>query len=121
MIERAHQTLSIRSQWRLPALSRSPLYYEPRGETGMNLGLMRLIRRPLLGHFKCPVRQRAGECEAIAERGQAVPGNADDVAPATRGPCCEPKAHPAPDAPYAIDADHPKTRHPLPGNTYLHV
>jgi putative transposase len=76
MIERAHQTLSIRSQWRLLSISRSPLYYEPRGETGMNLGLMRLIRRPLLGHFKCPVRQRAGECEAIAERGQAIFGNA---------------------------------------------
>ena len=40
MIERAHQTLSIRSQWRLQALSRSPLYYAPQGETAMNLDLM---------------------------------------------------------------------------------
>jgi hypothetical protein len=76
MIERVHQTLSIQSQCRLLSISRSSFYYEPRGETGMNLDLMWLIRCPLLGHFKCPVRQRAGECEAIAERGQAIFGNA---------------------------------------------
>jgi hypothetical protein len=76
MIERAHQTLSIRLQCRLLSISRSSFYCEPRGETGMNLDLMRLIRCPLLGHFKCPVRQRAGECNAIAERGQAIFGNA---------------------------------------------
>jgi putative transposase len=63
MIERTHQTLSIRSQCRLLSISRSSFYYEPQGETGMNLDLMRLIR--------CP----AGECNAIAERGQAIPGD----------------------------------------------
>ncbi len=76
MIERAHQTLSIGSQCRLPALSRSSFHYDPQGETEMNLGLMRMIRRPLIGHFKCPVRQRAGECDAIAQRGRAISGAA---------------------------------------------
>jgi hypothetical protein len=88
MIERAHQTLSIRSQWRLLSISRSSFYYEPRGETEMNLDLMRLIRCPLLGHFKCPVRQRAGECEAIAERGQAIFGDAARrCSPSSRTSC----------------------------------
>ena len=45
----------------------------------------------------------------------------DDVASPTRGLCREPKAYPATDAPYAIDADLPETQHPLPGNTCLHV
>jgi putative transposase len=48
MIERAHQTLSIRSQCRLLSISRSSFYYEPQGETGMNLDLMRLIDKQFL-------------------------------------------------------------------------
>jgi len=55
------------------------------------------------------------DCFAIACRAT------DDVAPAERRPCRERKAHPAADAPYAIDADLPKAQHPLPGNTCLHV
>ena len=45
----------------------------------------------------------------------------DDLAPSERRPCRERKTHPAADAPYAIDADLPETRYPLPGNTCLHV
>jgi putative transposase len=48
MIERTHQTLSIRSQCRLLSISKSSLYYEPQGETEMNLGLMRLIDKQFL-------------------------------------------------------------------------
>ena len=36
---------------------------------------------------------------------------ADDMAPAEQGPCRGQKAHPAADAPYAIDADLPETQH----------
>ena len=37
MIERNHATLSIGAQCRLLSISRSSFYYEPQGETGMNL------------------------------------------------------------------------------------
>ncbi len=43
MIEPNHQTLTIGSLCRLLSISRSSFYYEPQGETGMNLDLMRLI------------------------------------------------------------------------------
>jgi putative transposase len=48
MIERVHQTLSIRSQCRLLSISRSSFYYEPQDETEMNLDLMRLIDKQFL-------------------------------------------------------------------------
>jgi len=43
MIEPGHPELSVRRQCELLDLSRSGLYYEPRGETPENLELMRLI------------------------------------------------------------------------------
>ena len=43
MIERSHPTLSVGAQCRLLSISRSSFYYAPRGETEMNLTLMRLI------------------------------------------------------------------------------
>ena len=83
MIERTHPKLSVGAQCRLLSISRSSFYYAPQGETAMNLDLMLLIDKQFLD---TPVLWRA----------------ADDLAPAERGPCCEPEAHPAADAP---DAD----------------
>ncbi|WP_423206342.1 IS3 family transposase [Paracoccus yeei] len=48
MIERSHPTLSVGAQCRLLSISRSSFYYAPRGETEMNLTLMRLIDRQFL-------------------------------------------------------------------------
>ena len=48
MVERTHPTLSIGTQCRLLSISRSSFYYEPQGETAMNLALMRLIDRQFL-------------------------------------------------------------------------
>lgn len=48
MIERSHPTLSVGAQCRLLSISRSSFYYTPRGETEMNLTLMRLIDRQFL-------------------------------------------------------------------------
>ena len=43
MIEPAHERLSIVRQCELVAISRSGFYYQPAGETPLNLALMRLI------------------------------------------------------------------------------
>ena len=48
MIERSHPTLSIGAQCRLLSISRSSFYYEPKGESEMNLNLMRLIDKQFL-------------------------------------------------------------------------
>lgn len=43
MIEAQHQRLSVTSQCQLLRISRSGVYYQPRGESAFNLSLMRLI------------------------------------------------------------------------------
>jgi putative transposase len=48
MIERSHPRLSVGAQCRLLSISRSSFYYEPQGETAMNLGLMLLIDKQFL-------------------------------------------------------------------------
>lgn len=48
MIERSHPQLSVGAQCRLLSISRSSFYYEPQGETAMNLGLMLLIDQQFL-------------------------------------------------------------------------
>ena len=48
MIERNHPTLSIGAQCRLLSTSRSSFYYQPRGESEMNLEIMQLIDRQFL-------------------------------------------------------------------------
>ncbi len=48
MIERHQPTLSIGARCRLLSISRSSFYYEPRGETEMDLALMQLIDRQFL-------------------------------------------------------------------------
>ncbi|WP_434802922.1 IS3 family transposase [Paracoccus albus] len=48
MIERHHPQLSVGAQCRLLSISRSSFYYAPRGESVVNLALMRLIDRQFL-------------------------------------------------------------------------
>lgn len=48
MIERTHPKLSVGAQCRLLSISRSSFYYAPKGETEMNLTLMRLIDQQFL-------------------------------------------------------------------------
>ena len=48
MIEPSNDNLSIRSQCRLLSISRSGWYYDPKGETPLNLKLMRLIDEQFL-------------------------------------------------------------------------
>ena len=48
MIERTHPKLSVGAQCRLPSISRSSFYYDPRGETAMNLDLMLLVDKQFL-------------------------------------------------------------------------
>jgi putative transposase len=46
MIEPDHPRLSIQRQCTLVSISRSAFYYQPAGETPLNLTLMRLIDAP---------------------------------------------------------------------------
>lgn len=48
MVKPGHQALSVGKQCTLLSISRSSFYYKPKGETGMNLTLMRLIDRQFL-------------------------------------------------------------------------
>ena len=48
MIERTHPKLSVGTQCRLLSISRSSFYYEPQGETAMNLDLMLLVDKQFL-------------------------------------------------------------------------
>ncbi len=59
MIERAHPRLTVGAQCRLLSLSRSSFYYEPQGETALNLDLMLLIDRQFLEPPFYGVRQMA--------------------------------------------------------------
>ena len=71
MIERHHPTLSIEAQCRLLSISRSSFYYEPRGETEMNLALMQLIDRQFLETPFYGVRQMTWH---LQNEGHAVTG-----------------------------------------------
>ena len=57
MIEPGHPDLSIGKQCRLLSISRSSFYYEPQGETAMNLDLMLLIDKQFLDTPFYGVRQ----------------------------------------------------------------
>ena len=48
MIEPSHKRLSITTQCQLLSISRSGWYYDPKGETPLNLTLMRLIDEQFL-------------------------------------------------------------------------
>jgi putative transposase len=61
MIETDHPTLSIRRQCKLISLNRATFYWQPAGESPLNLELMRLIdeeytRAPFYGYRKMTVR-----------------------------------------------------------------
>lgn len=61
MIEMTHPTLSIRRQCELIGLNRSTFYWQPAGESPLNLALMRLIdqeytKAPFYGYRKMTVR-----------------------------------------------------------------
>ena len=57
MIERTHPQLSVGAQCRLLSISRSSFYYEPQGETAMNLDLMLLVDKQFLDTPFYGVRQ----------------------------------------------------------------
>ncbi len=59
MIEPSHPVLSVSAQCRLLSISRWSFYYEPRGETQMNLALMLLIDKQFLDTPFYVVRQMA--------------------------------------------------------------
>ena len=50
MIEPKHPRLSIQRQCALVSISRSAFYYQPAGETPLNLALMRLIDEAFRRH-----------------------------------------------------------------------
>jgi hypothetical protein len=62
LVDSGHASLSIARQCELVAISRSGFYYQPSGETELNLGLMRLIDEQ---HLRTPyygARQMARLC-----------------------------------------------------------
>ena len=62
MIDSDHPSLSIARQCQLVSISRSGFYYQPSGESELNLTLMRLIDEQ---YFMAPGRWR-GICAARA-------------------------------------------------------
>ena len=59
MIDAEHPRLSIQKQCRLVSISRSAFYYQPAGETSLNLELMRLLDAQFLETPWCGSRQMA--------------------------------------------------------------
>jgi|TARA_R110002020_G_scaffold460515_1_gene679052 putative transposase len=64
MIEPANANLSISKQCKLLSISRSSFYYEPKGESEMNLDLMRVIDKQFLETPFYGVRQPLGTLPA---------------------------------------------------------
>ena len=64
MIEPANANLSISKQCKLLSISRSSFYYEPKGESEMNLDLMRVIDKQFLETPFYGVRQPLGTLSA---------------------------------------------------------
>ncbi|MCK4946043.1 MAG: hypothetical protein KAS59_07260 [Alphaproteobacteria bacterium] len=52
MVEPSNYNLSILTQYRLLSISRSGWYYDPKGESSLNLRLMRLIDEQFLAEFE---------------------------------------------------------------------
>ena len=92
MIEAGHPDLSIGKQCALLSISRSSFYYRPKGETALNLALMRRIDEQFL---ETPFLR----------------GPPDDLASAQRRPSGEREAHPPTDAADGPDADLPEAQH----------
>ena len=92
LIERDHPDLSVGKQCGLLSLSRSSFYYEAKGETDLNLDLMRRIDKQFLETPFYGVGQMT-------------------VASEERGPSRQREAHPAVDAPHGANADLPEAQH----------
>ena len=72
MIDLSHPRLSIARQCRLVAISRSAFYGPAKGESSLNLALMRLIDEPVSWRRPGMVRARwPGICAARAVRSAA--------------------------------------------------
>ena len=69
MVEPAHTDLSIGKQCRLLSISRSSFYYRPKGETAMNLMLMRQIDEQFLETPFFGVRQMTWHLRSSRDRG----------------------------------------------------
>ena len=65
MIEPNHPQMSIRQQCRLLSIARSSYYYEPKGETEQNHGLMRQIDEQFLKTPFFGVRQPLGTLPTV--------------------------------------------------------
>ena len=92
MIEPEHPELSIVRQCELVSISRSGFYYQPAGETPLNLALMRLIDRQFLETPWYGSRQMARH---LRREGYTV----------------GPQAHAAADGQDGVGADLPATAH----------
>jgi len=68
MIDKGHPGLSIAKQCRLLSISRSSLYYEPKGKTAFNLILIRLIDEQFLDTPFYGVRQMTWHLRAQGHR-----------------------------------------------------
>ncbi|MDE4193461.1 hypothetical protein PXK30_20115 [Phaeobacter gallaeciensis] len=66
MVEPANTNLSIGKQCKLLSISRSSFYYQPKGETAMNLALMRHIDQQFLETPFFGVRQPLGTLRSNA-------------------------------------------------------
>ncbi len=128
-IERSHPKNSLRRQCKLLSLARSNLYYQPTGEGAENLRFIAIIRCPAGACTACCREgtssswkrhgtshvSLSGHCCACACR--AVDGATHATAGAQMWlPSCAPF-----NAPYAFGSNLPDAKHPLPGNTCLHV
>jgi len=71
MIEPDHPDLPIGKQCKLLSISRSSFYYQPKGETALNLMLMRQIDQQFLETPFFGVRQPFGTlpCNALSASG----------------------------------------------------
>ena len=76
MIETNHPRLSVGAQCRLLSISRSSFYYEPQGETAMNIDLMLLIDKQFLETPFYGVRQMTWH---LQNEGYAVKKSASGV------------------------------------------
>ena len=96
MVEPANPALSVGKQCKLLLISRSSFYYQPKGETALNLMLMRQIDEQFLETPFFGVRQMTWH---LRNEGHLVP------------PSGERETHPTTDASHGFDADLPETQY----------
>ena len=79
MIDPANDNLSVTAQCRLLSLSRSSVYYRPKGENALNLTLMRLIDEQFLKTPFYGSRQMARYLRRKGYLSRSSPGAAFDA------------------------------------------